>query len=375
MIEVTLGAVAHGGFVVARAEGKVIFTTGGLPGERVVVEVTERGKRFDRGRVVEVLDPVPGRVEPPCPIAGECGGCDWQHADAATQLDLKTAVLAEQLQRLAGVAWEGRVKAVPGGLTRWRTRLRFATDEKGWLGFRARRSHAVVTLPDSGCLIADDPPYGEAAKVAVPGEEVSVAVATDDATSVGPRMAIGPDPVRQRVGERWYEVSATGFWQVHRKAPEVLTRAVLEGLRPEQGERALDLYCGVGLFAGALVDAGCSVLGIELSRQAIVHARRNVPEARFIAAPLERALRDLPASVDLVVLDPPRKGAGERVVRAVAATGPRRIAYVACDPAALARDLATFLDEGYGVESIRGFDLFPMTHHIEAVAILTAPVG
>lgn len=134
MIEVTLGAVAHGGFVVARAEGKVIFTTGGLPGERVVVEVTERGKRFDRGRVVEVLDPAPGRVEPPCPIAGECGGCDWQHADAATQLDLKTAVLAEQLQRLAGVAWEGRVEAVPGGLTWWRTRLRFATDEKGRLG-------------------------------------------------------------------------------------------------------------------------------------------------------------------------------------------------------------------------------------------------
>ena len=123
------------------------------------------------------------------------------------------------------------------------------------------------------------------------------------------------------------------------------------------------------------MDAGCSVLGIELSRPAIVHARRNVPEARFIAAPLERALRDLPSRVDLVVLDPPRKGAGEKVVRAVAATGPRRIAYVACDPAALARDLATFLDEGYGVESIRGFDLFPMTHHIEAVAILTAPVG
>lgn len=373
-IETVLDGVAHGGFVVARVDGKVIFTTGGLPGERVLLEITQRGSRFDRGRVVRVLDPAPGRVEPPCPVAGECGGCDWQHADAATQLDLKTAVLAEQLQRLAGIAWEGHVEAVPGGLTHWRTRVRFATDSRARLGFHAKRSNAIVTLPPEGCLIADGFDYAEAASVAEPDAEVIVAIGSAEASILGPHTGIGPDPVRQEVGARTFEVAADGFWQSHREAPEVLTRAVLEGLEPQEGERALDLYCGVGLFAGALVDAGCRVLGIELDRGAIRSARRNVPEAHFIAAPLERALHDLPDAVELVVLDPPRKGAGEKVVRAIAATGPRRIAYVACDPAALARDLATFRQVGYEPLLIRGFDLFPMTAHLEALAILT-PIG
>ncbi|AQP46997.1 hypothetical protein BW730_05160 [Tessaracoccus aquimaris] len=365
-----LGGVAHGGFVVARDEEKVVFVTGGLPGELATVEITERGKRFDRGRVVEVLEPAAGRIEPPCPIAGECGGCDWQFADQETQLDLKTAVVAEQLRRLAGIEWDGRVEAVPGGLTGWRTRLRFAVDGRGRLGFRARRSHQVIPLPEQGCLIAADPPYDEAREVAEPGQEVIVAIGTDSATSLGPRLGIGDDPVHERVLGRDFDVDADGFWQVHREAPETLTRAVLDGLDPRRGESALDLYCGVGLFAGALVDAGCDVLGVESGRRAVAQARRNVPQARFSAAPLERALHDLPGSVDLVVLDPPRKGAGASVVRAVAAAGPRAVAYVACDPSALARDLAYFAEQGYAPTSIRGFDLFPMTQHIECVAIL-----
>ncbi|MFD0866386.1 class I SAM-dependent RNA methyltransferase, partial [Tessaracoccus lubricantis] len=163
---------------------------------------------------------------------------------------------------------------------------------------------------------------------------------------------------------------ATGFWQVHPAAAETLTRAVLDGLRPEPGERAMDLYCGVGLFAGALAGAGCMVLGVEAGRGAVELARHNVPEGEFLALPVERADRKMPSWADLIVLDPPRKGAGAAVVRAVAAREPRAIAYVACDPAALARDLRTFAEAGYEPVSIRGFDLFPMTHHIECVAIL-----
>lgn len=369
-IELGLEQVAHGGFVVGRSEGKVLFVTGGLPGERVRVEVTHRGKRFDRARVVEVIEPASGRVEAPCPIAGRCGGCDWQFADQETQLDLKTAVVAEQLKRLSGLEWDGRVEAVPGGLTGWRTRLRFAVDDDGRLGLRGRRSHDIAGLPAEGCLIAADLPYDEARQVAVPGHDVIVAVGSQDATCVGPALGIGPDPVREDVLGRTFEVAADGFWQVHREAPRVLTQAVLQGLEPTVGESALDLYCGVGLFAGALVDAGCRVLGVEAGRRAVAQARINVPEARFIASPLEKALHDLPELVDLVVLDPPRKGAGEKVVRAVAAAGPRAVAYVACDPSALARDLAFFADAGFAPSSIRGFDLFPMTQHIECVAIL-----
>ena len=365
-----LTSVAHGGFVVGRAEGKVLFVTGGLPGERVRVEVTERGSRFDRGRVVGVVEAAPGRVEPPCAIAERCGGCDWQHADQATQLELKRAVVAEQLNRLAGIDWEGTVEAVDGGLTGWRTRLRYAVDDDGRLGFRARRSHEVVPLPSEGCLIAAPHDVAKAAVCATPGGEVIVAIGDDGASGVGGRGRFGPDPVAETVIGRRFEVGVQGFWQVHERAAETLTRAVLDGLRPRAGERALDLYCGVGLFAGALVDAGCEVFGAEFGRAAVRQARLNVPEARFVAADLSKNLSALPAEADIVVLDPPRKGAGEKAVRAVAAMAPRAVAYVACDPAALARDLAFFAREGYAPSSIRAFDLFPMTHHVECVAVL-----
>lgn len=369
--EMVLERVAHGGIVVGRLHGKVVFTTGGLPGERVLVEITERGKRFDRGRVTEVLDGAAGRVPPPCPIAGRCGGCDWQHADAATQLDLKTAVVAEQLERLAGIRWEGTVEEVPGGLLDWRTRVRYATDDDGTVGFRARRSHEIVPLPEQGCLIAaPGPSVAELEAAAEPGVDLEVTVADRSVTLTSGRRVVGPDPVQQKVLGRTYTVAATGFWQVHPAAAETLSRAVLDGLDPQPEERALDLYCGVGLFAGALADAGCLVLGVESGRGAVDLARRNVPEAEFLARPVERADRDMPGWADLVVLDPPRKGAGAAVVRSIAAREPRAIAYVACDPAALARDLATFAEVGYVPTSIRGFDVFPMTQHIECVAIL-----
>ena len=370
IVELVLERVAHGGIVVGHSGGKVVFVTGGLPGERVRVEITQEGRRFDRAEVVEVLEAAAGRVDPPCPVAASCGGCDWQFADQATQLSLKTAVVAEQLQRLAGVEWTGSVEAVPGGLTGWRTRMRLAIDDHGRPGFRGRRSHEVVPLPESGCLVAASLPAAQISELGLPGSEVIVAIGGNGVAISGSRGATGPDPVIERVAARAFQVSSTGFWQAHAMAPEVLTAAVLDALRPEPGELALDLYCGVGLFAGALVDAGCEVIGVEASRTATAAARRNVPEARFIGQSLERAGDTLPEKVDLVVLDPPRKGAGAAVVAAIAQRRPRAIAYVACDPAALGRDLATFAAEGYRAEQVRGFDLFPMTHHVECVALL-----
>ena len=369
-VELRLERVAHGGYVVGHADGKVLFVTGGLPGELVLAEVTETGSRFDRAKVVRVLEPSAGRVAPPCPVADRCGGCDWQHADQATQLALKGAVVAEQLERLAGIAWGGEVEAAPGGLTGWRTRVRYAVDGAGRVGFRGRRSHEVVPLPPEGCLIAAPHDVPKAAACATPGGEVIVAIGDDGASVVGGRGRSGPDPVSQTVLGRRFEVGAQGFWQVHTLAAETLTHAVLDGLRPRAGERAVDLYCGVGLFAGTLVDAGCVVFGAEFGREAVRQARLNVPEARFVAADLSKNLSALPPAADIVVLDPPRKGAGEKAVRAVANMAPRAVAYVACDPAALARDLAFFAKEGYAPSAIRAFDLFPMTHHVECVAVL-----
>jgi tRNA/tmRNA/rRNA uracil-C5-methylase (TrmA/RlmC/RlmD family) len=349
---VEVGPVAHGGHCVARHEGRVIFVRHALPGERVLLQITDDSHdRFWRADAVEVLAASPDRADPPCPIArpGLCGGCDFQHAALPAQRRLKTAVVAEQLRRLAGIRWTGEVAEVSTPETadglHWRTRMRYVTDEAGRVGLRAHRSHQVVPLPPGGCRIA--------APGALSGEE---GVVTEMAA-----------------GRRW-AVDAAGFWQVHPAAADTLVQAVLDGLRPEPAERALDLYAGVGLFAGALADAGCRVWAVEGNRPAAALAEQNLADVadrvEVRAGRVERVLRSLPQRIDLVVLDPPRTGAGRAVVAALVARRPRAIAYVACDPAALARDLATAADLGYRAEPITAYDVFPMTHHVECVAIL-----
>jgi len=341
--EGVVGPVAHGGHCVLRLEDlPVVFTRHALPGERVVVEITEGtdGDRFWRGDAVEVLEASPDRVPAPCPVAGPdgCGGCDFQHVALPAQRRLKAAVVTEQLRRLAGLEVDVEVEAVPGdrdGL-RWRTRQRYARLPDGSRAMRKHRSHDLVKVDD--CLIA------------APG---------------------GPSTT---VRGRAFSVAADGFWQVHPGAPEALISAVLEALSPQAGESVLDLYAGVGLFAAFVAEVAGStrVVAVEGDRDACEHARLNLGEAAEVACgPVDRILRSsYDEPFDLVVLDPPRAGAKRRVVEQVVARAPRAVAYVACDPAALARDVAIFAEHGYGLTSLRAFDLFPMTHHVECVTLL-----
>lgn len=363
-VELLLGDIAQGGHCVARLNGQVVFVRGGLPGERVVVRLSSVGSRFCRGEVVAVRDASDDRVRPPCPIAGDCGGCDFQHVAAAAQRELKRRVVAGLLAHTAGFAWDGKVEEVPPTLG-WRTRMRYHATPDGRAGLRGHRSHEIVTLPAGGCRIADPaiaaPPDGFAGEL--------IAAATASGPVFARRGESRPVLREEAVGRGW-AVAVDGFWQSHRAAPEVLVRAVLDGLRPRPGERALDLYCGVGLFAGALADAGCRVIGIEGAKAAVVQARGNVPEGRFEPGPVDRVLRRGGIRADLVVLDPPRAGAGVQVMALIAGLRPRSIAYVSCDPATLARDLATVAAHGYRVASLRAFDLFPMTHHVELLAVL-----
>jgi tRNA/tmRNA/rRNA uracil-C5-methylase (TrmA/RlmC/RlmD family) len=189
----------------------------------------------------------------------------------------------------------------------------------------------------------------------------------------------GDHDLLERAAGRSWTVHAGDFWQVHPAAADTLVAAVLDGLTPRPGEGAFDLYCGVGLFAGALLVAGCRVWGLESSAAAIELAAHNLSDAgdrvRLRADRVERGLRRLPKRTELIVLDPPRTGAGPAVMKAIASRGPRAIAYVACDPAALARDLGIAADLGYRPSSIRAFDLFPMTAHVECVAILKPDAG
>jgi tRNA/tmRNA/rRNA uracil-C5-methylase (TrmA/RlmC/RlmD family) len=387
---VETGNVGHGGFVVARHEGVVVFVRHALPGERVVAEVTEgrEGDRFLRADALAVLEASPDRVTPPCPFAGpgRCGGCDFQHAMLPAQRRLKAAVVAEQLRRLAGLDVEVLVEPVPGdqdGLG-WRTRVQWAVAGDGTVGLRRHRSHEVV--PVDRCriahpAIADAPPApgavdgatGVETLVSSTGETLALVTTRDDRT-----FADGPTVLHEQAAGRTFEVTGSGFWQVHPAAADTLVAAVLEGLDPQPGERAADLYSGVGLFSAALAErvgpAG-HVVAVESDEGAVDDAQQNLADLHQVALLADRVDKALAADLvgprDLVVLDPPRTGAKRDVVEGIAALGPREVAYVACDPAALARDVATFGEQGYALTSLRAFDLFPMTHHVECVAILS----
>lgn len=361
--DVEVGPVAHGGHFVARHDGRVIFVRHALPGERVTVRVTEgdEGSRFLRGDAVAVLEASADRVEPPCPLAGPglCGGCDFQHVSLDAQRALKATVVREQLARLAKLDVPVEVEAVPGddhGL-RWRTRVQYAVTPEGHRGFRAHRSHRVIPVDDCPITRTD-------ARVEIEGHHPSDAAVSESVSTAS--------------GHHSFDVAASGFWQVHPGAPRVLVETVLDQLAPQPGESCLDLYAGVGLFSAFLADAvgpTGPVHAVEGDRVACEHARANLapyPLATVTRGSVDRVLDRLdPDPVDLVVLDPPREGARKPVVEAVVARSPRAVAYVACDPAALARDVALFAERGYRLEALRAFDLFPMTHHVECVALLT----
>jgi tRNA/tmRNA/rRNA uracil-C5-methylase (TrmA/RlmC/RlmD family) len=348
----------------------------------VRVSVTERRGGFWRADAVEVLEAAPGRVEPPCPYArpGLCGGCDFQHASPSVQRDLKAAVVAEQLARLGGRPdLAVTVAALDGGPLDWRTRVRYAVDRAGRVGFHPHRSHDVV--PVEGCPIAHplvrQAPVTERRWPGVAAVEVVASPASGDVTVLtrrsrtGPaRVDSGPPIVRERAAGRWWELAAAAFWQVHPAAPDTLVATVVDLLRPAAGERAWDLYAGAGLFAGALAPLTKRVTAVESDRRGVAAARRSLADldnVRVIAGDVGRALPDGP--VDVVVLDPPRSGAGREVVAAVAGRRPRAVAYVACDPAAFARDVAAFGRVGYRLADLRAFDAFPMTHHVECVGL------
>lgn len=420
-VEVEIGPVAHGGHCVARYEGRVLFVRHALPGELVRVRVTSGSvaQRFWRADVVEVLEASPDRVEPPCPWAGPglCGGCDWQHAAPPAQRALKAAVVHEQLDRLGGVEVDVEVDAVPvpghgdDGLA-WRTRVQYAVDDSARAGLRAHRSHRVV--PIDWCRIAAegvrelDVPgrrwpgaesveavasgSGERAVVIVPagrrdpqvggladGTSVVLARSGQKKTERVRGRTWLTEPVVLPTGEATFRVAAHGFWQVHPAAAATLAAVVHELAGVHPGEAALDLYAGVGLFTSALAAAvgpDGSVLSVESDGRAVRDARRNLhdhPQVRIERGRTETVLDHLRVCgqldrADVVVLDPPRSGAGRAVVDQLVGLRPRVVVYVACDPAALGRDTGLLAERGYRLDALRAFDLFPMTQHVECVA-------
>ena len=387
---VQVGAVAHGGHCVARVDGQVVFVRHALPGEVVTVEITETHRGYLRGDAVAVHTAAPDRVDPPCRYAGpdRCGGCDLQHVSVPGQLAWKEAVVREQLLRLGGLtaaqvdALDVRVRPLPGPALGWRTRVRYAVDAADRAGLLKHRSHEVVAV--DRCLIAHPAiqqlPVLPASGRRWPGADTVEVVASGTGEVVVTPSPGGPTDTRvtETAAGRRFELPSGAFWQVHPAAADTLVAAVLELLAPVPGESAWDLYGGTGLFAAALAGrtGGSRVTLVESAGPGVAAARANLadlPQVEVVAARVEQALarRRITGPVDLVVLDPPRAGAGARVVGGIAAAARRAVAYVACDPAALARDVRTFGELGWTLAELRGFDCFPMTQHVECVALFT----
>ncbi len=386
--------VAHGGISVARHDGRVIFVSDAIPGESVRARITEDSKKsFWRADTVGVLSPSEFRQPHVWSAAGidrdprdRAGGAEFGHIRIEHQRELKRQVLADSLKRMAGVESDVLVEAVPGNEngTGWRTRVRLQVDEAGRPGPFAARSHRVIEVTDLPLATAG---VQEAAPLGArfPGEEHIEVV---EPSTGGARLIVGrqkPTVIRERVGEREFRVDDSGFWQVHRAAAESLTAAVQAAIDDtlfDPRAHNLDLYGGVGLFAAAVGDRfgrATRITTVESDPRATEHAGENLSEwlgARAVTARVERWVTQLAASGErlgsaTVILDPPRSGAGKDVVVALATLRPEQVVYVACDPVALARDVGLFREHGYELAGIRAFDLFPNTHHVEAVARLT----
>lgn len=394
-IEVEATNMAHGGEVVARFDGRVVFVADAIPGERVLARVTDDAKKaFWRAETVRVLEPSPHRrphVWAEASVerdpAERPGGADYGHIAPAHQRALKAEVLADALRRMGRVERSVEVEALSGAEdgTRWRTRERLHVADDGTVGPYAARSHRVVkvsSLPLAVEAVRDLAPIGDA----MPGARSVQVIAPSTAEEA--RLVIGtqqPTVIRERVGDREFRVDDTGFWQVHAGAPAALTAAVQDAIDPDLFDPKaanLDLYGGVGLLAAAVGDRfgpGVRITTVESDARATEHAAENLAEwigASAVTARVERWVRSLAdasagerarLAAATVVLDPPRSGAGAAVLEGIAAVGPAQIVYVACDPVAFARDVAILSGLGYELGSLRALDMFPNTHHVEAV--------
>jgi 23S rRNA (uracil1939-C5)-methyltransferase len=386
-LDLELTGVAHGGEAVGRDADLVSFVSLGLQGERVRAEVIERKPRFQRARVTEVLRASDERVTPPCPIFGTCGGCHWQHASYPEQLRLKTGVLREQLTRVAQVMDPPVLDAIPSPQEwHYRNRVQLVpVPGTRFVGFRRAQSHDVV--PVERCYIADDRINEVIA--AAPWrtmsdrewrdvEEIDVRVAPEQAplvTLLGRRRPAPVGELRHELAGMKFRVPADAFFQINVGAAERLVQQAIEWLAPEGTDHVVDAYGGVGTFALAIAGRARSVTSIELpgSAAAMVdeNARLNgVRNVRGVAATVETGLRALRPPVDLMLVDPPRRGCGPEVIREVARLAPRRIVYVSCEPSTLARDVRGLVEAGYRLSRSRVVDMFPQTYHLESLSLL-----
>jgi 23S rRNA (uracil1939-C5)-methyltransferase len=404
-ITLTLDAMAHGGDAIGRHEGKAIFVPYTIPGETVQAEIIDDHDRYARARPIEILEPSPARIDPPCPYFGmnKCGGCQWQHIDYPVQAQIKGMVVVDQLSRVGNFEDPPVFEPIPDANGwEYRNHALFRVDSKGNLGFLSSGSHRVYPVDD--CLIIHpllrqlrydlDMTYpelewlemragtatGDLMVLLQAKEEESPSLSVDFPLSIvqirhddAVSPLIGLDYITEHVHERAFRISATSFYQVNSAQAAELVNIVMGALDLHGHETILDAYCGVGLFSAFIAEEAGYVLGIEGNPPAVADAQYNLDgfeHVDILQGPVEEIVPELEISLDAVVVDPPRTGLDRQALDGLADHEPERIVYVSCDPATLARDCRRLVRKGYTLEWVQPVDLFPQTYHIENVALL-----
>ena len=406
ILELKIGApAAGGGFVSHAPDGRVVFVRHAIEGELVRAVITEETSSYLRADAIGILEPSADRVAPSCPHAGpgRCGGCDYQHIDLTRQRKFKARRIEEHLARMAGVAIDIHVVEVEGDLAGygWRTRVGYGVDGEGHAGFHRYRSHEIETVEQCPLGTRAVNQLGVTEHLWPGVRSIDVSCSIDGASRVvvvdtgknridsvpmleadlviNGRARIGRARMSYSVLGRNYSVSAGVFWQVHPGAAALLGRKVLDAVGDITGHKILDLYCGAGLFSALLARATGptgEVIGVERDHRACLDARHNTADLAQVSiiehSVNAKILTNLGGPPSTAVLDPSREGAGRQVMSALCQYAPTlaKIVYVSCDPATFARDLRVARDLGWSLQSIEAFDLFPMTEHVELLAVL-----
>lgn len=412
-LDVEIERLLPGGVGLAHAEGLTLFVSLAAPGDVVRVVIDRIQGKVGFAYILEVLNPSPLRIEPPCPYFGRCGGCDFQQLTYEAQLNAKVDIIRDCLHRIAKIEtpleipvqpspnqWHYRARAM------WQVDTASSSDPNTKLfGYFERGSNRVCDVEYCAVLVPElqttlEQVRNEIRAGAVPERlrDIEV-VAGDEGVSVAPPFAgFKTDIVSRVIGNETYHFSAEAFFQINHGLLEPLIAealrdpnrvavrvneegneaAISDSKEETKGESAIDLYCGVGLFTLPLARRFERVIGVEGSTRATEFARRNLDFAELNNAEVETArVSDWMKQharafgpVDFLLLDPPRAGAENAVIAGILALRPARIAYVSCDPATLARDLKKLIASGYALDSVVAFDMFPQTHHVETVVHL-----
>lgn len=369
---VTTGVAVGGAGIARDGDGRVVFVEGALVGERVSVEIVETKKSFRRGRVLDVLEPAPGRVLPSCPeIANGCGGCDLAHASHAAQREMKAAMVADSLRRLGRLADLPDIDPGPDlATTGFRTTIRAAVVD-GRAGLRHRRSHDVVTV--ASCEVAHpvvegmlvNGRYGDA-------DEVTIRVGAntgEQAMFVGGSEPDEGTVIHEEIAGRRFRISPRSFFQTRADGAAALVSVVDEAIGPDPTGTLVDLCSGVGLFAATIGDRFDRVVTVESNRSSVADARVNLAHlGDRVAVRSSTFERWTPEPADVVIADPSRAGLGREGVANVAATGAPLVVLISCDAGSLGRDAGLLTAAGYRLDAITLVDLFPNTAHVEVVS-------